>query len=87
MNVAPQSFNVITANDGVEEWKSSDEFKYSWGCGPAGDLMIFRSKFHAAFSAKLESDVRWYLYAPGTWKAVEVVEEDEDTSKPLLLQS
>jgi len=60
-----------------DEWTSNDDVKFSWGVGPAGDLMIFRSKYHAAFSARLETDVRWFVYAPGTWLTVTVLDDEE----------
>jgi len=57
-----------------DEWKSDDEYNYSWGIGPAGDLMLFRTKYQKTFSVELEKDVRWYAYAPGTWSHVEVLD-------------
>lgn len=73
-----KTFLVHMADRPSDEWASNDEEKFSWGCGPAGDLMIFRSRYHAAFSARLEKDVRWYLYAPGTWERVEVLDAAEE---------
>lgn len=79
----PKTFKVILhtkagiAGSTVNEWASSDTESYTWGVGPAGDLMIFRTEYHAAFTAVLNKDVRWYCYAPGTWARVKVLDEEK----------
>lgn len=73
-NDKPKTFRVHRRALVVDEWKSDDEYNYSWGVGPAGDLMLFRTKYQKTFSVELEKDVRWYAYAPGTWSHVEVLD-------------
>ena len=72
-----------------EEWNDSDETEYTWGVGPAGDLMIFKTTYHAAFAAQLNKDKRVFCYAPGTWLHVEITQqlEAEVSDGSTLLQS
>ena len=79
MSNQPRNILTITFEntDLTEEWVDNDSATYTWGVGPAGDLMIFKSTYHAAFTAQLSKDERCYCYAPGTWLTVEVSEQDE----------
>lgn len=79
------SFKVYIPEEGYTEWLSTDTEKFTWGCGPAGDLMIFRSEYHAAFSARLSEDERWYCYAPGTWESVEVIKDEVEEATELTV--
>lgn len=76
-NIEGRDFSIEQADGGFDKWESTEEIKYTFGVGPAGDLMVFRSKFHSTFAAELEKDVRWFVYAPGTWLTIKVLEEDE----------
>ena len=68
-------------------WEDTDEVSYTWGVGQAGDLMIFRSKYHAAFAAQLTKDERIQCYAPGSWESVAIEEQPKvETSKGKTLQ-
>lgn len=75
---------VITMKDGeLEGWNDSEESAYTWGVGQAGDLMIFKTTYHAAFSAELSKDKRVFCYAPGSWLNIAVYpQENFDVETP-----
>lgn len=76
--IEAQDFIVTLEVGESDEWNSTDEIKHSFGVGPSGDLMIFRSVYNAQFGAALKKDERWFIYAPGTWLRVEVLDRVEE---------
>ncbi len=66
----------INLNEVRDVWRTSDEIKYQWGVGNAGELMILKSEYSTAFSAQKTGWEKVFCYAPGTWARVEMDSDD-----------
>lgn len=76
-DIESEDFQVLFADNTVEDFIKSEDHEYRWASGPDGTLFIYRVTKHRMFAAKIK-DERYRAIAAGGWKEVQVLDRVEE---------